>query len=80
MLPGWKLLADTRQQKIFDNSIVTQAMWIRSRSFYLPSLRRRLARSCSGKPRFWLLGRNAAERAQKFLLRLKRFQPLILKK
>ena len=28
-------------------------------------MRRRLARSCSPKARFWLLGRNAAEREKK---------------
>ena len=80
MLPHGKLLADTRQQKIFDNRIITQEM----RLGFLSSLRRRLARSCSQRARgprharfsrvgvearFWLLGRNAAKRAQKILCR-----------
>ena len=60
MLPRWKLLAVIRQQKIFDklNNHLGDAVGD------LLSLRRRPARSCSQQARFWLLGRNAAERAK----------------
>jgi len=66
MLPRWKLLADTRQQKIFDN--LNNHPGDAVKSFYFPCAAGPRA-AAPRKPEFGLSGRNAAKREQKNLCR-----------